>query len=275
MSTDRTVTPSETKPRRLTSTTPVTMPTSTRIALAVMGFVLGVAAALFGGAIPALVISLTLVVLAASFLFGRLRDRVRATIMPITLTCVASVPMVLSGAPTIWILLSFAGAAYLGQTLGTASRSRAETHEGIVLATDPATVPGRTVLVWRMEREQFEVLDPSEKRIRTVIRGPKGNIPSSIEFRRGTAGLDVLRPADVPVTVLQTDDTATGPWFETIDPGTPGAAAVSGGPIAPAAVSTAPPSKGALRDRAIDAAIHFSRTGERLPTAPWMLTPRT
>jgi hypothetical protein len=265
MSTDRTSAPTETRPRRLTPTTRVAMPSSSRLLLSALGFVVGVAIALVGGATPGLVITLGLVLLAASFLLGRLRDRARATTMPIVLASTASIPMVSSGPPNILMVLTFAGSAVLGHALGTASRARHEAREPAAPPTDPASVPGRTVLLWRMGREQFEVVDPSEKRLRTVIRGPKGNVPSSIELRRDTAGLDVLRPADVPVAVLHTMDVRTGPWYEIVD------AVAAPGPGQPVPAN---PSPAAYRDRAVEAAVHFSRTGGPLPSAPWAPTAR-
>ena len=265
MSTDRSAASTETKPRRLTSTKPVAMPSSTRRILAPLAYVLGLAAALLGGANTGLAITLSLVVLVASLLLGRLRDRSRAIAVPITLVSVASVPMITSGAPNIWIILAFAGAAFFGQTIGTALRARQEAREAIILPTDPASVPGRTVLLWRMGREQFEVLDPSEKRLRTVIKGPKGNIPTSIELRRGTAGLDILRPGDVPIAVLHAMDVDTGPWYEIVDP------IVAPGPGQPIPAN---PSTAVLLDRATEAAVHFSRTGEPSPSAPWALSTR-
>jgi hypothetical protein len=260
MSTDRTAAPTETKPRRLSSTSAVTMPSSTRRILAPAAFVLGLAAPLLAGANTGLAISLSLVVMVASLLLGALRDRVRAAIMPITLTAVASVSMISSGAPNIWIVLAFAGAAFFGHTFGTAIRAREEAREDVILPTDPASVPGRTVLLWRMGREQFEVLDPSEKRLRTVIKGPKGNIPTSIELRRGTAGLDILRPGDVPIAVLHAGVVGTGPWYEIVDP------IVAPGPGQPIPAN---PSTAVLLDRTTEAAVHFSRTGEPSPSAPW------
>jgi len=260
MSTDRTAAPTETKPRRLSPTKPVAMPSSTRVVLACAGFVLGLAATLFGGAHIGLAISLSLVVLVASTLMGRLRDRVRSTITPITLTAVASVSLVSSGTPSSWIVFTLMGSAFLGHTIGTASRARQEAREAIILPTDPASVPGRTVLLWRMGREQFEVLDPSEKRLRTVIKGPKGNIPTSIELRRGTGGLDILRPGDVPIAVLHAMDVGTGPWYEIVDP------IVAPGPGQPIPAN---PSTAVLLDRTTEAAVHFSRTGEPSPSAPW------
>jgi len=260
MSTDRTDAPTETKPRRLSSAKPVAMPSSTRVVLSCAGFVLGLAATHFSGAHIGLAITLSLVALVASALMGRVRDRISSTVTPITLTTVASLSLISSGTPSSWIVFTLMGSAFFGHTIGTASRARQEAREAIILPTDPASVPGRTVLLWRLGREQFEVLDPSEKRLRAVIKGPKGNVPTSIELRRGTAGLDILRPGDVPIAVLHTMDVGTGPWYEITDP------IVAPGPGQPIPAN---PSTAVLLDRTNEAAVHFSRTGEPSPSAPW------
>ena len=248
--------------RRLAPSPVLAPPSVDRLVLAVAALPVGVAASLFGGVTPGLVVFWAVVAVFAGTVTGSRRHRPDAVRLSITVGVLLVVPTVAPGLPEAWNVLTTSAGVFCGASLGRVLRARADARAVRELdpPTRPEDVPGRTVLRLETDRLRWEVVDPSRRMLEKAVRRLRDQQAHQVELRRGPAGMFLLRERATPYFALQADDAAEGQWHETLDTETE---PVEGQPH--------PRLLGAreLRRRSLAAAVHFAETGERTPELPW------
>ena len=130
--------------RRLTPVARVATPTPRTYVLAVAAAVVGTAIPLLLGSLPVLVVLFSAFVLLLSFVSAARPDPYQRMVVYPLVICLSLVLLINLG-PITWTITALAGCAILGATLGRARRAARQEPE--ILAgppTDPMGVPGTT-----------------------------------------------------------------------------------------------------------------------------------